>query len=75
MILIDVRTPSEYADGHYPNAVNHELDLIMQGVFPDVPLDTEIQMYCRSGNRSGIAKQLLERFGFINVTNIGGYTE
>lgn len=75
MILIDVRTPSEYADGHYPNAVNHELDLIMQGVFPDASLDTEIQVYCRSGNRSGIAKQLLERFGFINVTNIGGYTE
>jgi phage shock protein E len=75
MILIDVRTSSEYADGHYPNAINHELDLIMQGVFPDVPLDTEIQMYCRSGNRSGIAKQLLEQSGFNNVINIGGYTE
>lgn len=72
-MLIDVRTPPEYAGGHYPNAINHELDLMMQGVFPDVPPNTEIQVYCRSGNRSGMAKQLLERFGFTNVTNIGGY--
>jgi phage shock protein E len=75
MILIDVRTPFEYADGHYPNAINHELDLIMQGVFPDVPYDTEIQVYCRSGNRSSIAKKLLEQSGFNRVTDIGGYTE
>jgi rhodanese-related sulfurtransferase len=73
MILIDVRTPSEYAAGHYPNAINHELDLMMQGVFPNLPLDTEIQVYCRSGNRSEMAKQLLERAGFKNIKNIGGY--
>jgi rhodanese-related sulfurtransferase len=73
MILIDVRTPSEYAVGHYPNAINHELDLMMQGVFPNLPLDTEIQVYCRSGNRSEMAKQLLERAGFKNIKNIGGY--
>lgn len=74
MYLIDVRTPAEYAQGHYPNAVNHELDLMMQGVLPDVPLDTEIQTYCRSGARSGAAVEILKKNGFTNVTNIGGYT-
>ncbi len=73
MILIDVRTPDEYKTGHYPNAINHELDRFMQGDFPDVSQDTEIQVYCRSGNRSGIAKQLLEKNGFTHVINIGAY--
>ena len=73
MILIDVRTAAEYNDGHYPGAINHELDLMMRGIFPDVPLDTNIQVYCRSGSRAGIAKELLEQYGFIRVTNGGGY--
>ncbi len=73
MIIIDVRTPSEYTEGHYENALNHELDLMLKGVFPDFPHDTEIQVYCRSGNRSEMAKQLLEQAGFVNVKNIGGY--
>lgn len=73
MILIDVRTPDEYAMGHYPNAINHELDRLMRGDFPQVPKDTEIQVYCRSGARSTAAKQLLEEDGFVQVTNIGGY--
>jgi phage shock protein E len=74
MITIDVRTPDEYATGHYPDAINHELDLMMQGNFPDTPKDTEIKLYCRSGGRAGMAKQMMEQAGFTNVTNIGGYT-
>lgn len=72
-ILIDVRTPAEYAEGHYPQALNHELDLIMAGDYPDVPQDAHIQVYCRSGNRSGIAMQLLTQAGFTHVENIGAY--
>jgi phage shock protein E len=72
-MLIDVRTVDEYNDGHYPDAINHELDLMMRGIFPDVPLDTDIQVYCRSGSRADMAKVLLERFGFTCVTNRGGY--
>lgn len=72
-IVIDVRTPAEYADGHYPGAINHELDLIMVGDYPDISRDTHIQVYCRSGNRSSIAAQLLTQAGFTHVENIGTY--
>ncbi len=75
MLQIDVRTPDEYATGHYPDAINHELDLMMQGNFPDLPKDTEIQVYCRSGGRAGVAKQLMEQAGFTHVTNIGGFVQ
>lgn len=75
MLQIDVRTPDEYATGHYPDAINHELDLMMQGNFPDLPKDTEIQVYCRSGGRAGAAKQLMEQVGFTHVTNIGGFVQ
>ncbi len=75
MILIDVRTPDEYSSGHYPNAINHDLDLIMQGIFPDVPKDTEIRLYCYSGSRAEMAMKLMQHAGFIHVTNIGGYDQ
>lgn len=75
MLQIDVRTPDEYATGHYPDAINHELDLMMQGNFPDLPKDTEIQVYCRSGGRAGAAKQIMEQAGFTHVTNIGGFVQ
>ena len=39
----------------------------------DIPKDTPIMVYCRSGNRSGQAKQALEAIGYKNVTNAGGY--
>lgn len=74
-VLIDVRTPAEYATGHYPNALNHELDLIMTGKYPDVPRDAHIQVYCRSGNRSSIATQILTQAGFTHVENIGAYNQ
>lgn len=73
MLQIDVRTPDEYNTGHYPNALNHELDLMMQGNFPDVPKDTEIQVYCGSGSRAEMAKQLMVKNGFTDVINIGGF--
>jgi phage shock protein E len=72
-ILIDVRTPAEYAEGHYQGAVNHELDLVMAGHYPDAPRSAHIQVYCRSGNRSGIAKQILDQAGFTQVENIGAF--
>jgi phage shock protein E len=74
MVLIDVRTASEYNNGHYLDAINHELDLMTKGVLPDFSLDTDIQIYCRSGARAAVAKNILEQHGFTHVTNIGGYS-
>ena len=72
-ILIDVRTPAEYAEGHYPQALNHEVGLMMEGVYPQVSHDTPLQVYCRSGGRSALAKQLLQQAGYTQVEDLGAY--
>ncbi len=71
--LIDVRTPEEFAEGHYTGAVNHELLLMQDGLLPEYPHDSSIYLYCRSGTRAEQAKEILESAGFSHVFNIGGY--
>lgn len=72
-ILIDVRTPEEYADGHIENAVNINLQ--------DSNFRTELQsldpngtyfVYCRSGNRSAQAVLIMKRLGFKNIIELDG---
>ncbi len=71
MILIDVRTKEEYESGHIKEAINHDIIDMMQGIFPDIKKDEEITIYCESGNRSMMAKRMLEEAGFRNVTDAG----
>jgi phage shock protein E len=71
-IYLDVRTPEEFAAGHYPGAINHDVSLIIDGNMPDIAKDAEIKIYCRSGARAGVAQTLLEQAGFTNVMNVGG---
>lgn len=70
--LIDVRTAEEFNTGHFDGAINLPLDKIQSGEYPNVDKNTTIYLYCRSGNRSAQAKQLLEKAGFINVKDLGG---
>jgi phage shock protein E len=71
-LIVDVRTPEEYAGTHFPGAVNIPLADIEKrlGEFGDK--NSEIVVYCRSGNRSGKAKQLLESKGYTHILNGGG---
>jgi phage shock protein E len=74
-IYLDVRTPAEFAEDHYPNAINHDVELLVAGQFPDasiVPRDAEIRVYCRSGNRSLFAQAVMSQAGYKNVKNVGG---
>lgn len=68
--LVDVRTPGEFADGHVKGSVNIPLDNLTKDIakFRD---KKNIIVFCRSGNRSGMAKSLLEQQGFKNVINGG----
>jgi len=68
--LVDVRTPSEFADGHVKGSVNIPLDNLTNEIvkFRD---KKNIIVFCRSGNRSGMAKTVLEQQGFTNVINGG----
>lgn len=72
-LVIDVRTPEEYEQGHYPGAINIPHEQILAGVRsralgPDDP----IVLYCRSGNRSGKAQATLSAAGYSVTHNAGG---
>lgn len=71
MIIIDVRTKGEYDSGHINDAINHDIMDMMQGIFPNIDKDEEITLYCESGNRSMMAKSMLENAGFRKVTDAG----
>jgi rhodanese-related sulfurtransferase len=74
-MLIDVRSPEEFQSGHIKGAVLIPHEQIRQGVETlHLAKDAEIILYCRSGNRAGIAQTALIEAGFTNVTNAGGYT-
>lgn len=75
MKIIDVRTKEEYDAGHIDGAMLHDIQDMMQGVFPDVAKDEAITLYCESGNRAMMAKSFMENAGFTNVTDGGGMDE
>lgn len=66
--LVDVRTPEEFAMGSVKGAVNIPLDEVENRIneFKGKP---SVIVFCRSGNRSGQAKSILEANGITNVTN------
>lgn len=77
-ILIDVRTPEEYAAGHIEGAVNIPVGDMEEGnlgILASMPKDTLLQLYCRSGARSGYACSFLQSAGFSEVTNLGSMQE
>ena len=73
VILIDVRTPAEFAAGHIEGALNIDFE---SGTFAsDVQkLDKtkRYAVYCRSGNRSGQATALMAKDGFTSIFNLSG---
>ena len=70
--LIDVRTQFEYNSGALDGAVNIPLNVIKHHT-DSIHKHKPVLVYCRSGQRSAYAKQLLEMMGFPQVYNIGGY--
>lgn len=72
-VLLDVRTPEEYADGHIPGAKNLPLQSIgktQPSMLPDTA--QRVYVYCRSGQRSRQAARRLVKLGYTDVVNIGG---
>ena len=74
-IILDVRTQSEYDDGHIPNAVCVPNETIGGDDIPELP-DKEqlILVYCRSGRRSKEAAAKLADMGYTNIKEFGGIT-
>lgn len=75
-VILDVRTPEEFAAGHLPGAVNINVESID---FADrvAGLDeaTETLVYCRTGNRSGVATDEMAKLGFTDMSDLQGGIE
>jgi len=71
VLIVDVRTPAEYAEGHIAGAVNLPLQTIEQW-YKELPKDKPVYLYCRSGNRSQQAAEFLKKKGFSNIYNEKG---
>ena len=72
-IILDVRRPDEFADGHIPNAVNVPNETIGTAEIPELPnKDHLIMVYCRSGRRSKEAAEKLVKLGCTNIVEFGG---
>ncbi|WP_345961063.1 rhodanese-like domain-containing protein [Flavobacterium yafengii] len=72
--LVDVRTPAEFAEGHVKGSTNIPLDQVPNQL-AQFKGKEHIIVFCRSGNRSGQAKMILEQNGFKNVTNGGTWMD
>ena len=72
-IILDVRTQSEYDEGHIPNAICVPNETIGSDDIPELP-DKEqlILVYCRSGRRSKEAAAKLADMGYTNIKEFGG---
>lgn len=73
-VLLDVRTPPEYREGHIPGSKNvplQAIDTIRQLI---TEKSTPLFVYCHSGARSSQAAAMLGNMGYTNVKNIGGIT-
>jgi len=71
LVVLDVRTPSEYEDGHIEGAINIHVDELEERLGELDPGD-ELLVYCRTGNRSTRAVRLLEENGFTKVLHMDG---
>ncbi len=69
--LIDVRSPVEFSQGALQSAVNKPIDRF-QLMMDDIDNSKPVLLYCRTGARSEMVKNYLERLGFDKVHNLGG---
>lgn len=73
-VIIDVRTSKEFQSGHLENSINIEWQDILS-ISSNIEKSKKIYLYCRSGNRSQKATEILSQAGFLNVENLGSITQ
>ena len=72
-IILDVRRPDEYAEGHIPGAINVPNEEIGAAEIAELPDKSQlILVYCRSGRRSKEASEKLVKLGYTNIVEFGG---
>ena len=72
-IILDVRRPDEFKEGHIKNAINIPNETIGENEIPELADKNQlILVYCRSGNRSKQASAKLANLGYTNIQEFGG---
>ena len=72
-IILDVRRPDEFAEGHIPGAINVPNEEIGTTEIAELPDKSQlILVYCRSGRRSKEASEKLVKLGYTNIVEFGG---
>ena len=71
-VLLDVRTPEEYREGHIPGSKNVPLQILAEAGKVIGDKAAPVFVYCHSGRRSHQAVEFLRKMGYTNVKNIGG---
>ncbi len=72
-VIIDVRTADEFASGHLDGALNIDVqEATFDTLVSELDPDASYIVYCRSGNRSGVAIDRMTELGFTDLTNGGG---
>lgn len=71
VLVLDVRTPEEFAAGHVPGAVNIPYDLVDERL-SEIPKTDEVVLYCRSGRRAALAAETLSAAGYTKLAHLTG---
>jgi len=70
-VVLDIRTPKEYAEGHIPDAINIDYKAdSFQSELEKLDRDTTYLMHCRSGRRSANSLEIFEKLGFRHVIHM-----
>ncbi|MEN4007467.1 MAG: rhodanese-like domain-containing protein [Methanobacteriaceae archaeon] len=76
-VILDVRTPEEFANGHIENAINlNYYSETFNNTLNKLDKNKTYLIYCRTGRRSGISLDIMNKLGFREVYNmLGGITQ
>ena len=70
-VVLDIRTPKEYAEGHIPDAINIDFKAeSFEMELEKLDRDTTYLMHCRSGRRSAISFEIFKKLGFRHVIHM-----
>ena len=73
VVVVDVRTPSEYAAGHVDGAINVDVEgAAFDSEIAKLDKNATYAVYCHSGRRSGLATDAMAKAGFTHVYNLQG---
>lgn len=73
LVIVDVRTAEEFAQGHVPGAINIPHDKVADRIQELMGAKSkDVVVYCRSGRRSGMAAETLQAHGFTSLLQLEG---